>query len=142
MKDKLIFNRSSYLVSWPVLVVSPLLRVRAAFVDQRELAAVLIFLFLLAAVSRLWAFATVRKLSISVDSSLKGLFPGDTTALEITVRNEKFLPVVWLELFFPLSEDLCLTLSAGIYPGPSVWLVLGPVLGLSCSLCRHHPLYD
>lgn len=109
MKDKLIFNRSSYLVSWPVLVVSPLLGVLAAFFDQRELAAVLIFLFLLAAVSRLWAFATVRKLSISVDSSLKGLFPGDTTTFEITVRNEKFLPVVWLELFFPLSQNLCLT---------------------------------
>lgn len=109
MKDKVTFNRSSCLVSWPALAASLLLGALAAFFGLGELAAVLILLFLLAAASRLWAFATARKLFVSVDSSRKGMFPGDTTTFEITVRNDKFLPVVWLELFFPLSEDLCLT---------------------------------
>lgn len=109
MKNKLVLNRSSLLVSLPALAVSLIAGVLAAFFGLRELAAVLILLFLLTGASRLWASATARHISISVSGSLRGLFPGDTAVFDIEVRNEKFLPVVWLELFFPLSPDLCLT---------------------------------
>lgn len=108
MRDKLVFSRSSYLVSLPVLGGSLLGCVLAAFFGQGYLASVLMFLFLLAAVSRLWAFASARKISVSITSAIRGLFPGDEISFEIQVRNNKFLPVVWLELFCPLSKRLCL----------------------------------
>lgn len=67
MKNKLVFSRSSLLVSIPVIATSALLCVLAAFFGQSALASVLMFLFLLAAVSRIWAFA----------SGTKGVHPGD-----------------------------------------------------------------
>lgn len=54
MKNKLVFSRSSLLVSIPVIATSALLCVLAAFFGQSALASVLMFLFLLAAVSRIW----------------------------------------------------------------------------------------
>ena len=108
MKNKLVFSRSSLLVSIPVIATSALLCVLAAFFGQSALASVLMFLFLLAAVSRIWAFASARKVSIQVTNRSGGLFPGEETTFDIEVCNNKFLPVVWLEVFFPLSRNLCL----------------------------------
>lgn len=109
MKEQLSFSRSSLLVSLPFLGGCLLLGALSAFFGLWELAAVLILLAVLACASRLWAFAAARGLSVSVTSPVRGLFPGDTVTFDIQVCNGKFLPVVWLELFFPLSRSLCLT---------------------------------
>lgn len=109
MRDKLAQSRSSVLVSAPFVAGSLLLGVLAAFFGQGRLAAVLLFLFLLAGMSRLWAFASARRIRVGVSGSAWGLFPGEEITVDIRVRNEKFLPVVWMELFFPLAESLCLT---------------------------------
>ena len=108
MRGKLCPERSSLLVSLPVLIGAPLLGALAAFFGQRTLAAVLILLFLLAGFSRLWAYATARKLSVRLTSAVPGLFPGEETTVQLEIRNGKFLPVVWLDLFFPLSKRLCI----------------------------------
>ena len=108
MKNKLVFNRSSLLVSIPAMWASALLCVLVAFFGQSALASVLMFLFLLAAVSRLWAFASARKVSIRVTNLSGCLCPGEETTFDIEVSNNKFLPVVWLEVFFPLPRNLCL----------------------------------
>ena len=52
MKDNMVFHRSSFLVSLPFMGVNLLLCVLAAFFGQGTLAALLMFLFLMAAVSR------------------------------------------------------------------------------------------
>ena len=36
------------------------------------------------------------------------MFPGDETTVNIEVHNGKFLPVIWMEVFFPLAKNLCL----------------------------------
>lgn len=56
--SELVFGRSSFLVSLPVVIGAPVLGALAAFFGQRSLAAILILLFLLAGASRLWAFAS------------------------------------------------------------------------------------
>ncbi|MDD3346449.1 DUF58 domain-containing protein [Oscillibacter sp.] len=109
MKDKTVSSRSSNLVALPALGAELLSCVLAAFFGQWRLSAVLMFVFLLSGTSRLWAHLSARKVSITVSSALRGLFPGEETTFTIEVRNEKFLPVVWLEVFFPLAKNLCLT---------------------------------
>ena len=109
MKDNLAAQRSSYLVSWPVLLVSTLLCVLAAFFDQQSLAGILMFLAVMSGGARLWAFSTARGIQLRITGGNKGLFPGEHTQVELVVQNQKFLPVVWLELVFPLARDLCLT---------------------------------
>lgn len=108
MKNKLVSNRSSYLIFLPVLLFSLLGSVLAAFFHQTAIAFVLMFLFLVGAIARLWAFASARNLSISVSCSAAGLFPDEEAVFDIEVRNGKFLPVLWLEAFFPLAESQCL----------------------------------
>ena len=117
------FRRSSVLVSLPVLGLLLLGGVLAAFFRQERLAFVLMFVFLLAGASRVWAALAARKVSVSVSGAARGMFPGEEVRLELTVRNDKFLPLVWLELFFPLSRSLCLTPEESRKPDD--WEMLG-----------------
>lgn len=109
MKRNTTFSRSSLLVSLPVLAILLLCCVLAAFFGQGRLAFVLMFAFLLAGASRLWAVLAARKVSVTVTGTVRGMFPGEDAQLELSVHNGKFLPLVWLELYFPLARNLCLT---------------------------------
>ena len=108
MRSKPVLSRSSNLVTWPALILVLVLCVLAAFFGQGRLAAVLMFLFLLALASRCWAALALRRVYVSASSQSSGVFPGDTIRVDIEVQNGKFLPLIWLELFFPLSPDLCM----------------------------------
>jgi len=108
MRDKLELNRSSWIVCLPAIFLCLLLGALAAFFGQIQLAAVLIFLGVIAGVARLWAFAIAKRVSIRVRSKLRGLFPGEEASFDIEVQNNKFLPVVWLDLFCPLARNLCM----------------------------------
>lgn len=108
METKPVLSRSSNLVTLPALVIMLVSSVLAAFFDQGKLASVLMFLFLLTLASRCWAVLALRRISVSAANCGQGFFPGDQIQLNVEIRNGKFLPLVWLELFFPLSKDLCL----------------------------------
>lgn len=115
--NELVLSRSSFFVSLPVLIGSPVLGALAAFFGLRPLAAVLILLFLLSGASRLWAFASAGGLSVTVADPVRGMFPGEEAVIDLEIHNGKLLPVVWLELFFPLSRRLCLVPEDSRKPG-------------------------
>lgn len=108
MRDELMGSRSSILVSRGFLGLSLVLGLLAAFFGQGWLAALLLGLFLAALASRLWAAASGRRVKASARARTRGVFPGQELTVEVEIRNDKFLPVVWMELFFPLAESLCL----------------------------------
>ena len=60
MRKNTAFSRSSLLASVPALVLLLLCAVLAAFFGQKQLALVLMFVFLLTGASRLWAVLAVR----------------------------------------------------------------------------------
>ena len=90
MKDNLVYGRSSYLACLPVLLGCLVLCVLAAFFGQRDLALLLMFLAVLAGMSRLWAASAARSLSVRVPGGNQGLFAGETFSVELEVRNRKF----------------------------------------------------
>ena len=108
MKDKLELTRSSWFVCLPAILACLLLGTVAAFFRQTHLAAALIFSGLMAALARLWAFASAKRVSIRIAGKLHGLFPDEDASFDIEVHNNKFLPVVWLDLFCPLAKNLCM----------------------------------
>lgn len=108
MGTKPVLSRSSNLVTLPALAIMLVLSALAAFFHQGKLASVLMFLFLLALASRCWAVLALQNISVSVANCGQGFFPGDQIQFNVEIHNGKFLPLVWLELFFPLSKDLCL----------------------------------
>jgi len=105
---KLSYSRSTFIVSLPAIGASLVFCVLAAFFGQVWLAASLMFVFLFALVARIWAFLSMRKLSIRVSAPTGGLFPDDEIEFEIRVKNKKFMPVIWLELFAPVVLSHCL----------------------------------
>lgn len=108
MGNKPVFSRSSNLVALPALGIELLGGILAAFFGQWNLAAAVLFVFLLCAVARLWAVASLRHVSITVSTAIRGLFPDEEAHFDIEVHNGKFLPLIWLEVYFPLTKNLCL----------------------------------
>ena len=109
MNERMEGRRSSWLISPPALIACLLFGGLAAFFKQGYLAGVLIFLFAMGALTRLWARASMKKVTLRVSSKVRGLFPGEELPVTFSVRNNKFLPVVWLEVFCPLDKSLCMT---------------------------------
>ena len=108
MWDKPILTHSSNLVSLPALAGELLGGVLAAFFGQGALAAVLLLIFLLSGTARLWGRLALRQVKVRVTGGSRCLFPDQETTLELELQNDKFFPLVWLELFFPLDERLSL----------------------------------
>lgn len=108
MRDKPEYRSSSWLVATPVLAVFLGVGAVSALFGNGEISAVFMFLAALGTVSRLWAAASVKGVSLRVSSTLRGLFPGEEVDFTFEVRNDKLLPVVWLEVFCPLDRRLCL----------------------------------
>lgn len=108
MGEQIRLRRSSWSISLPSLVACLLFGGLAAFFRQGYLAAVLIFLFAMGLLARLWARASIKGVSLHVSSKVRGLFPGEEMPISFAVRNDKFLPVVWLEVFCPLAQSLCM----------------------------------
>ena len=109
MEGKVTFCRCSSLTTPLALLAELLLGLLAAFFGQWALGGVLLLVCLLCAFSRLWAFLSMKGVSITVLSPIRGLFPGDEAQFDLEIHNEKFLPLVWLNLYFPLSKTLCMT---------------------------------
>ena len=108
MKNKLVASHSSYLVYWATLAALLAAGVLAAFAGLTALAAILLFLLLIGFVSRLWAQASCRNVSLRVRTPVSGVFPGEKIDISLTLKNDKLLPVLWMDVFFPLPADLCL----------------------------------
>ncbi len=108
MRDDLKLSHSSWLVARPVMLICLLAGVLAAFFRQQYLAGMLLFLFALSLTVRIWAYASVRHISLRVQTKSQGLFPGEEAIFDIQVHNGKFLPVFWLDIFCPLPQNHCM----------------------------------
>ena len=108
MKYKLAMSRSSYLTSLPVLSALLILGVLSAVWEWKAVSGILLFVFLFSLISRVWAQMAASRLFVQFKTDRKGVFPGESFNTTVTVRNEKLLPVLWTELFLPLTKNQCL----------------------------------
>ncbi len=58
---------------------------------------------------RLWGRLSIRQVSLSVSCSVPHVFPGQEISLTYTLTNDKFLPLLWLELTQNGPEDRALS---------------------------------
>lgn len=107
-ESRLSQTRTSILVSWPLIALCAVSGALAAFFGQAQLAAVLLFIGLFALTARIWARQSGKKLDIRVSADSGGIFPGDSVDFDIEIKNNKLLPLVWLELYCPLDRQMCL----------------------------------
>ena len=110
MNKRLQFGRaSSILVSLPAVALWLILCVAAAVGDLLVLSAAFAFLFLLSGAAFLWGARSIRHVTLEVDCSRTRLYPDMETTFSYTVKNDKLLPLIWLELSQGIPERDCLT---------------------------------
>jgi len=105
VKDDLFATtRSSLFVSTKALLCFGGLSVVSALFALSALSAALAFLFFFCLASRLWGEGALRHIEVETEGQPTALFPGGEVELRVDIRNEKWLPVIWMELLQPLSE--------------------------------------
>lgn len=77
--------------------------------DYKVLGAALAFLFLLCGAAALWGRRAMKGVALESRCDKRLLFPGEETEIAYTIRNDKLLPLVWLELWQDAPERNCLT---------------------------------
>jgi len=102
--------RSSIFVSKTSLTVMLSFALISAIFDSAPLCILFSFLFFFCLVSRLWGSNTLYGVKVSFNGDPISLFPGQSTKLNFTIKNDKLMPVIWLELVGLLDE------SAPLYP--------------------------
>ena len=106
MGDKLFFGaRSSLFVSTGALATFAGLAVLSAIFHAMSLCAVFAFLFFLCLVSRLWGESALRNVEMTCEGEPAALFPPGKVTLRFSIRNDKLLPLIWLEVIQLLDEN-------------------------------------
>lgn len=112
-----IGTRSSSFVSPGAILCLGALSVAGAFFHMTALSAALAVFCFFCLLSRLWGQSALKQVEIVCEGTPAALFPGGEAQLRFTIRNEKLLPVIWLEILqfldgqaplFPAEEaDIC-----------------------------------
>ena len=93
------------------LVVLAALALLSAYFGIDLLFAVLAGAFLLCLISWLWTRSSLKKLDVKTGMREICGFPGDVLDVDVALRNDKFIPVVWLRAELPAGEDACVALA-------------------------------
>ena len=105
MKAKLAGTKSSYLVYWPVIIGLFLLCILFFILKVKIVPFILIVVFIVALISRLWSDKSADNIKIKAGFSSAGLFPGQEEIITFEIANDKMLPVMWMDVFCPLNKN-------------------------------------
>ncbi len=72
------------------------------------MAALFLFFLLLFSFVRYWTARAMESVSLEVQCSMRSLYPGMDTQLEYKIKNDKLLPLAWLELSQQAPDKNCL----------------------------------
>lgn len=104
---------SSLLVSNVGLLIFLLIGVGASVIELTSLAGLGMFLFLLGFSSRVWGRFSISHVDIKITASSARMFRGNRTQILYTVKNDKLLPLIWLELIQELPWRRCVMPDGG-----------------------------
>ena len=105
-KNKLSKN-SSLLVSLPAICLYFVLLLLSAVGGYAVLAGLFMFFLLFFSFLRYWASKAMDGVGLELCCDNRQLFPGMDTRLEYTLKNDKLLPLLWLELSQQTAEKNC-----------------------------------
>ena len=83
----------------------------SAYLGIGMLFALLSGLFLVCLISWIWTKRSLEKIRLTTDISEVCGYPGDDLNVDINLKNDKLLPLVWLKAAFPVGDDACVKLQ-------------------------------
>lgn len=99
---------SSPLVSREIIISSFVLALAANWGEFTALAAFLLLLGLLGLAARLWGFSALGRVSVNVEAEHCRVFAGSSVSVTYRIKNDKLLPLFWLELCQPAPDGGCM----------------------------------
>ncbi len=108
MEKNNLSKSSSLLVSVPALCLWAALTVVSAAAGYIMMAGLFLFFLLLFSFVRYWAARAMAGVSLEVACSACSIYPGMDTELEYKIKNDKLLPLPWLELSQQAPDKDCL----------------------------------
>lgn len=97
--------RSSIFVTKGALAVMLFFGVLSAIFNATALCMVFSFLFFFCLVSRIWGKHSLTGVDVTFSGEPMALFPGQNATFDFVIKNDKLMPVIWLELVSVLGED-------------------------------------
>ena len=91
------------------LLITVVLLIVAGLLKQTPLLLIALLFFLTSGTARLWAHYSLARLTYSRRLSSPKAFWGDTVTLDVTVANEKMLPLPWVHVEEELPMELAVT---------------------------------
>lgn len=102
----------SNFVSWIGLGLLAVLILVAAYFDMDTLESFLIIVLLVCLVAFVWGRLSLRKIEVECESEDCCGFPGQMLELPSRLHNRKLLPLIWLDLSFPIGSKTCIAPDA------------------------------
>ena len=99
---------SSFLISPIALVIWLILVVCAILGNQPVISLFLLGVLLVSALSRLWGLRSLVRVQVGMKAPSARVYAGSQLHITYWVKNQKFLPLIWLELLQRLPDDGCL----------------------------------
>ena len=109
MEKNKLGGASSLIVSLPAVLLWLILGLVCAAFSLSLLSGIFLFLFLLCAAARYWGARAMEGLSMELGCERLRLYPGMSTELDYTLKNNKLLPLIWLELSQNAPERDCMS---------------------------------
>lgn len=75
---------------------------------KTELTFLFCFLLAISASACLWGQLSLKRVDYRMSVTPPGVFPGQSVTLNRTIKNGKWLPLIWLEVLEPSAPDDCL----------------------------------
>lgn len=77
------------------------------------LAGLFLFIFLLSLLSRIWGKLSLKGLELDIQSSEVRMFRGNAVDVTYCIKNNKLLPLIWLELIQDMPRRQCVMPESG-----------------------------
>ncbi len=110
----------------------------ASYFRMSYLRIFLICLLFLNAFSMLWARKSLSSVSLSIEGEKEkgrlGLFPDRETKLSVKIKNQGFLPIVWMRLFLPVGERKVVAFPDGGEEESFAWIMPGQALSYEIEI--------
>jgi len=81
----------------------------AAYFDMAALESFLVIVLLICLVAFVWGRLSLRKIEVECESEDCCGFPGQMLELPAVLRNRKMLPLIWLDMCFPIGTKTCIS---------------------------------
>jgi len=108
MRKSGVSSISSILVSVPCIIAFVCFTVIASVFQQVLVAGFCFCVFLVSSLSRLWGMFSIKNVFVEIVASSKNMFAGESANVQFSVKNEKLMPLIWLELLLPMPYRFCI----------------------------------